>query len=151
MSNRDLVMASLEQLHCGPQEAEPDPDADSGGQRPAKKRRRDAQSIKDRLGDKTRQVLFLLENRLAASRTNAAVIGAAQLIRDLQHSCSSTDQGLEPLGPRRGLSAAEPQRARVPPKRGVEHGRRRQPYRARGSTNTRAAAAAPEQAAAPGW
>ena len=78
---RQDLIASLEQQHCSPELEEPDES------RPAKKFRRDAQSLEEHMKTKTEQVLFMLENRLASSRVNATIESAGDLIQRL---CSSS-------------------------------------------------------------
>ena len=86
---RDLINA-LTELHCEPAEDE------EVTQRPPKKARKGPEDINENMRDKTKQVLFMLENRMPAMRVKASVIAANQLIRDIQHT-SSPGNEQEPL------------------------------------------------------
>ena len=79
---QDLI-ATLENLHCGPQVHETLDHA------PAKKKRRDSQSVLEGMHAKTAQVLFMLKNRVAGNRVAATVADAADLLCTLAPtSCS---------------------------------------------------------------
>jgi hypothetical protein len=80
---RQDLIASLELQHCGP---ELDETEDS---RPAKKLRRDLESVEGHMKTKTEQVKFMLQNRLASSRVNATVESAGDLIQMLSPKTSS--------------------------------------------------------------
>lgn len=80
---RDLVN-TLTELHCEPEEDE--------DQRPAKKARRNMVDKQENMGDKTKQVLFMLENRMPAMRVKNSIVTAAILIRGLQHKSSPEAQ-----------------------------------------------------------
>ena len=79
---RDLVR-SLEQVECPPKPEEALQEA------PAKKRKRDALSRTSFLADKTRQMLFMVKNRVASSRMQETVKGASELISNLQETSGS--------------------------------------------------------------
>jgi hypothetical protein len=64
---RDLI-ASLEQQHCGCEVEE-----DITENKPCKKLRKDTSSKQDMLGSLTKQVLWMLENRVAVSRVSDTV------------------------------------------------------------------------------
>ena len=74
----DLV-ASLEQLHCKPELEEP---GDEGP--PAKKFRRNSQSIAENMASKTKQALWVLQNNMCLSKAKQTLTSAKQLIQDLE-------------------------------------------------------------------
>jgi len=85
MSVRQDLIATLENLHCGPQVDE------TQDNRPAQKSRRDSQSVLEGIWAKTAQVLFALKNRVAGTRVTATMADAADLIETLSSSsCSSS-------------------------------------------------------------
>ena len=87
---RDLI-ASLEREHCGPAEDSIEPEDP-----PCKKHKRDDKSVKEHMANLTKQVLWMLENRIAASRVSQTLSSAAVLLSSLlQSSCSSSDPSLE--------------------------------------------------------
>eukprot|EP00959_Pyramimonas_sp_CCMP1952_P351166 7356593-Pyramimonas_sp.AAC.1 len=71
------IAASLVEQHCQPEEAQGVED------RPRKLARRDAQSIRGGMDDKTKQAIYALENRLAIRRVQKTITDAAELIQDL--------------------------------------------------------------------
>jgi hypothetical protein len=82
---KDDLAASLAELHCGP-------DLHCGPvyDKPLKKQRRDHTSAVESLGHKTKQVLFMLENRLASSRVQETLTSASRLIDDMRGTSSSS-------------------------------------------------------------
>ena len=95
LSERDLNMKirqdlvdSLASQHC-----EDDQSLDN---RPAKKARRDPQSLRELLSEKTAQVVFMLTNRVASTRVCNTLADAQDLIRSLTSGGSdSHDSGPE--------------------------------------------------------
>ena len=85
---QDLV-TSLEHQHCGPEGDE------SEDMRPRKKLRRDASSLATNQKGKTAQVVFMIENRVAATRVNATLDGAHNLMKNMSS---------EALDPTRNIS-----------------------------------------------
>jgi hypothetical protein len=81
---RDLI-ASLEQQHCGC-----DVEEDITENRPCKKLRKYTSSKQEMLGSLTKQVLWMLENRVAVSRVSDTVCSAAQLVQTLTSNASSS-------------------------------------------------------------
>ena len=75
---RDLI-ASLEARLCDV-EADAEEDLDS---RPLKKRRRDLSSRRENLKTWTKQVLWMLENRVTAWRASITLCSASQLLKSL--------------------------------------------------------------------
>ena len=84
----DLV-ATLERLHCKRD------DEDDTSPRPAKRLRRDEQSIKDLMKSKTQQALFALENKLCISRTFDTICHANSLVEDIRRASSHKSGDLE--------------------------------------------------------
>jgi len=80
LSVRQDLIATLENLHCGPQVDE------TQDNRPAKKLKRDSQSVLEGIYAKTAQVPFMLRNRVAGSRVTATVAEAADLMQTLSSS-----------------------------------------------------------------
>ena len=80
---KDLI-ASLEQQHCGPEVD------DTTDRRPLKKQRKDTLSLNESLTAKTKQVLWMLENRVACSRVSDTASSAGTLISSLASSSSSS-------------------------------------------------------------
>ena len=70
------IVALLEQLYCEEEETEAD-------DRPAPKKRRGAEDLKEMMKHKTETVKYLLENRIASQRLGDIVVGADQLISKL--------------------------------------------------------------------
>ena len=97
---RDLI-ASLEQTHCGPEDQEGDNDSES---RPSKKARKSASAEQENLASLTKQVLFMLENRVAASRVKGTLDSAAKLLQTLLSSSSDPEDLSEHLHSRWSLS-----------------------------------------------
>ena len=79
----DLI-ATLAQLHGKHLEAD-----DHDDERPAKKRRRDLESLKSNCKDKTEQVLFAVQNKVPLSRMTNVVRDAQALLENLSASRSS--------------------------------------------------------------
>ena len=84
---RDLA-GSLEQQHC-----KPDAEENIVGHQPAKKARRDQQSIDELMGVKTKQVLWTLQNRLCVKRSWSTLTSAKDLIDEL------TERDQDPRAP----------------------------------------------------
>jgi hypothetical protein len=82
---KDLI-ASLEQQHCGPEED------DTTESRPLKKQRKDTMSLDENMTAKTKQALWMLENRVACSKVSETASSAAALISSLSSSSSSSFQ-----------------------------------------------------------
>ena len=102
LSVRQDLIATLENLHCGPQVDE------TQDNRHAKKLRRDSQSVLEGIHAKTAQVLFMLKNRVAGTRVTATVADAADIIETMaSSSCSSSSSAsgiLDELRHRTSLS-----------------------------------------------
>ena len=82
---RDLI-ALLEERHCGG-EADAEEDIYCS---PLKKMRKDLSSRRENLKTWTKQVLWMLENRVAASRACTTLCSASQLLSSMSSECSST-------------------------------------------------------------
>ena len=81
---KDLV-ASLEKQHCGPEV-----DDDTTDSRPLKKFRKDTLTISENMSTKTKQVLWMLEHRVASTRVCDTISDAAALLSSLPSSSSSS-------------------------------------------------------------
>ena len=84
---KDLI-AALEEQHCEPEEDITDT------ARPCKKHRKDPKSKDEALANKTKQVLWMLENRVASSRVCETLSNAAALISSWASSSSSASTPL---------------------------------------------------------
>ena len=92
---RDLI-ALLEERHCvGEPDAQEDIDS-----RPLKNMRKDLSSRQENLKTWTKQVLWMLENRVAASRACTTLCSASQLLSSLSSEGSTTSNLEELLGHR---------------------------------------------------
>ena len=81
---RQELIDALEQHHCGPELSE------APGGSPAKKFKRTQAAQEEMLIDKTKQVLYVLQNRIANSRVNATIVGAINLVQNLSAMPSGT-------------------------------------------------------------
>ena len=92
---RDLI-ALLEERHCvGEADAQEDLDC-----RPSKKMRRDLSSRRENLQSWTKQVLWMLENRVTAWRACDTLCSASQLLKSMSSQWSTTTDLEDMLGQR---------------------------------------------------
>ena len=80
---KDLI-ASLEAQHCSPEEDITDTP------RPHKMAKRDAKTLEEAMASKTKEVLWMLENRVASTRVGEAFSSVAELISSWASSSSSS-------------------------------------------------------------
>ena len=77
------IVGLLTQTHCKPESD------DERHSTPAKKKSRTAQSRMEMWDFKTKQVLWILENRMCVGRGNGALLSGVHLMSDLGVQCAS--------------------------------------------------------------
>ena len=77
------VVSLLTKAQCKPESGDERPST------PAKKRSRTVQARMELLDTKTKQTLWILENRLCVSRSNSTLLSGLNLIRSLKIQCAS--------------------------------------------------------------
>ena len=89
---RQDLITCLEHEHCGTEL-----DDHAAEQTAPKKARKDQESIAETMKNKTAQVLFMIENKVAASRVHATVTAAGELLQTLASTSSSSSGSSEPF------------------------------------------------------
>ena len=79
---KEEVVATMVKTYCE------EPEDEAAGRPVAKKLRRTQKIVDENLGNKTQQVLFMLRNRIAATRVHDTILGASELLRYLGPSSS---------------------------------------------------------------
>ena len=100
-SEQDLARKVKEDLVAAMAKLHGDNDSEEEEQRPAKKLRRDPGTLLGYLADKTHQVLYMVQNRIPATRVTGAFTGAVELLEKLSPSKGKAG----PAGP--GAGSAE--------------------------------------------
>ena len=86
------VVALLTEAHCRPV-----PEPDEALSTPAKKKSRTLEARESLLADKTKQVLWVLENRLAPTRSNATLRSGIELLKSLGAQTDELQDAMELL------------------------------------------------------
>ena len=76
--------------------AEDDITPDTIVEEPAQKKRRGKQAEEENMAHKTKQVVYMIKNRISGNRMHATVIGAGHLLQDLLQNSTTQTENLAP-------------------------------------------------------